>query len=56
VTMKEIGDSGLFQADVLAPGTAEEPYKLKAEYPEGTIVIYDDPYRFLPHSANWTFI
>jgi 1,4-alpha-glucan branching enzyme len=47
-SMKEIGDSGLFQADVPAPGTGEELYKLKAEYPDGTVVTYDDPYRFLP--------
>lgn len=45
--MAPLGE-GLFQADVLATAAGEEPYKLKAEYPDGSAVPYDDPYRFAP--------
>ncbi len=48
VKMHKVDDAGLFSVEA-KPATGEaEPYQLQAEYPDGTILTYDDPYRFTP--------
>jgi 1,4-alpha-glucan branching enzyme len=48
VKMRKTDDAGLFTAEA-KPATGDaEPYQLQAEYPDGTILTYDDPYRFTP--------
>ncbi|MGQ0680308.1 MAG: 1,4-alpha-glucan branching protein GlgB [Actinomycetota bacterium] len=45
VTMERIHDSGLFAAPA---GAQPLPYLLQANYPDGSIVTFEDPYRFAP--------
>ncbi|HEX2180352.1 MAG TPA: 1,4-alpha-glucan branching protein GlgB [Actinomycetota bacterium] len=47
VKMQKIDEAGLFTA-AAKPADDPEPYQLQAEYQDGTILTYDDPYRFLP--------
>lgn len=48
VPMHSLHDAGLFQADLptIAPG--DEPYRLRARYPDGSVITFDDPYHFSP--------
>ena len=48
VEMTGVGDSGIFVAEATPSSTDPVPYQLQAEYPDGTILTYDDPYRFWP--------
>jgi 1,4-alpha-glucan branching enzyme len=47
VKMQKVDEAGLFTAPA-KPADDPEPYLLQAEYQDGTILTYDDPYRFLP--------
>src|SRR2546421_12396392 len=44
VHMQQVDASGLFSAEI--PRT--ETYALQADYADGTVVTFDDPYRFAP--------
>jgi 1,4-alpha-glucan branching enzyme len=46
--MHKISDAGLFSVGLPAGSGAPEPYVLQAEYPDGTITTFEDPYRFAP--------
>jgi len=47
VEMEEVHQGGLFAAE-LPDEAAEKGYRLQADYPSGTIITFDDPYRFAP--------
>jgi len=48
VEMKKVADSGMFRAVAKPSPDVPIPYQLQAEYADGTIITYDDPYRFMP--------
>ena len=48
VEMKKVADSGMFRAVAKPSSDVPVPYQLQAEYADGTIITYDDPYRFMP--------
>ena len=43
--MKPVGEEGVFEAKA---GDRVDEYRLEAEYPDGAVHVFDDPYRFWP--------
>ncbi len=48
VEMEQVGETGLFVAEARPSADNPAPYQLQAEYADGTVITYDDPYRFMP--------
>ncbi|CAN5262541.1 1,4-alpha-glucan branching protein GlgB [soil metagenome] len=46
VEMEQVHDGGVFTAVV--PPAATEGYRLEADYADGVVLAFDDPYRFTP--------